>query len=122
MYGAEQLCNSWGDFNPGYAASYSVHACGRWQQLCAVVSMSCVVVADILLGPPASCATHDDLCCRLHGVCCRHATSIDEDEQLLSDAGRLPPRLQAALQARLERKQLLVTAQQMLTLYARELE
>jgi hypothetical protein len=62
-----------------------------------------------------------DPCCRLHVVGCRHATSIDEDEQLLSDAGRLPPRLQAAVQARLERKRLLATVQQMLTLFAKKL-
>jgi hypothetical protein len=53
---------------------------------------------------------------------CRHATSIAEDEQLQSDAGRLPPRLQAAVQARLERKRLLSTAQQMLALYAGKLQ
>jgi hypothetical protein len=71
---------------------------------------------------PVSHAYDAERCCRRHVVDCRHATSIDEDEQLLSDAGRLMPRLQAAVQARLERKRLLATALQMLTLYAKELE
>jgi hypothetical protein len=49
---------------------------------------------------------------------CRHATSIEQDEQLLCESSKLGPRLQAAVQARLERKRLLATAQEMLTLYA----
>lgn len=53
---------------------------------------------------------------------CRSTTSIQEDEELLSYGGaRLSLRVQAAVAARLERKHLLATAQQMLQQYAAQL-
>ncbi|WIA28837.1 hypothetical protein OEZ86_011364 [Tetradesmus obliquus] len=76
-------------------------------------------------GPPGNAAEQQQLATALVQQCQeqldRHATSIQQDEQLLAAVSKLGPRLHAAVQARLERKWLLATAQQMLTLYASRL-
>lgn len=95
------------------ASSDAVTVCLRSKQGCSASMLPTLLPAKFVRAANSAAGP----CCE-----CRHATSIEEDEHLLSDASKLPPRLQAAVQARLERKRLLATAQQMLAHYASSLK